>query len=114
VSAQLAGFDRRLVEAAMTVGATPRQALLRVTLPMLRASIVPSLVITFVLSWKSYTVSVFLVNKDSITLPLQLHAYLQYEYEPFVAAMSTILIITSAIFLLIAERTVGLVGVKKY
>jgi len=44
---------------------------------------------------------------------LQLRAYLQYEYEPFVAAMSTILIITSAVLLLVVDRTVGLVGVKK-
>jgi putative spermidine/putrescine transport system permease protein len=113
VAAQLAGFDRRLVEAAMTVGATPRQALVRVTLPLLRASIVPSLIITFVLSWNNYTVSVFLANKNWTTLPLQLRAYLQYEYEPFVAAMSTILIITSAVLLLVVDRTVGLVGVKK-
>jgi putative spermidine/putrescine transport system permease protein len=113
VTAQLANFDRRLVEAAMTVGATPKQALLRVTLPMLRASIIPSLIITFVLSWNNYTVSVFLANKDWITLPLQLRAYLVYEYEPFIAAMSTILIITSTILLIIVDRTVGLVGVKK-
>jgi putative spermidine/putrescine transport system permease protein len=113
VTAQLANFDRRLVEAAMTVGATPKQALVRVTLPLLRASIIPSLIITFVLSWNNYTVSVFLANKDWITLPLQLRAYLVYEYEPFIAAMSTILIITSAILLIIVDRTVGLVGVKK-
>jgi putative spermidine/putrescine transport system permease protein len=110
VMAQLAGFDRRLEEAAMSVGATPRQTLVRVTLPMLRASIVPSFITTFVLSWNNYTVSVFLANKDWTTLPLQLRAYLQYEYEPFVAAMATILIIASALLLLVVERTVGVTG----
>jgi len=110
VMAQLTGFDRRLEEAAMTVGATRRQTLFRVTLPLLRASIVPSFITTFVLSWNNYTVSVFLANKDWVTLPLQLRAYLQYEYEPFVAAMATILIITSAALLFIVERTVGVSG----
>jgi len=81
------------------IGATPSQALRRVTLPLLKASIVPSLIIVFVLSWNNYTVSVFLANKDWTTLPLQLRAYLQYEYEPFVAAMPTILIIASIILL---------------
>lgn len=110
VMAQLSGFDRRLEEAAMTVGATRRQTLFRVTFPMLRASIVPSFITTFVLSWNNYTVSVFLANKDWTTLPLQLRAYLQYEYEPFVAAMATLLIVASALLLFVVERTVGVSG----
>lgn len=113
VMAQMENFDMRLEEAALSVGATPRQALLRVTLPLLKASIVPSLIITFILSWNNYTVSVFLANKDWTTLPLQLRAYLQYEYEPFVAAMSTMLIIASAVLLVIVDRTVGLGGAKR-
>ncbi|HWW06364.1 ABC transporter permease [Collimonas sp.] len=110
VTAQLSRFDRRLEEAAMTVGATPRQALLKVTIPLLRASIVPSLIITFVLSWNNYTVSAFLAQTDWTTLPLQLRAYVQYEYEPFLAAMSTVLILISAVFLFIVERTFGMSG----
>lgn len=113
VIAQMENFDDRLEEAALSVGATPSQALRRVTLPLLKASIVPSLIIVFVLSWNNYTVSIFLANKDWTTLPLQLRAYLQYEYEPFVAAMSTILIIASIILLLIVDRTVGLGSVRK-
>ena len=113
VMAQMEGFDIRLEEAAMSVGATPWQALSRVTLPLLKASIIPSLIIVFVLSWNNYTVSIFLANKDWTTLPLQLRAYLQYEYEPFVAAMSTILIVASIVLLVIVDRTVGLGGVRK-
>lgn len=112
VMAQLEGFDARLEEAALTVGATPAQALRLVTLPLMKASVIPSLVITFVLSWNNYTISVFLASRDWITLPLQLRAYLQYENEPFVAAMSTILIILSVILLVILDRTVGLTGEK--
>ncbi|CAH1651399.1 Putative spermidine/putrescine transport system permease protein [Hyphomicrobiales bacterium] len=113
VMAQMEGFDVRLEEAALSVGATPRQALWRVTLPLLKASIIPSLIIVFVLSWNNYTVSVFLANKNWTTLPLQLRAYLQYEYEPFVAAMSTVLIVASVILLVIVDRTVGLGAVRK-
>ncbi len=113
VMAQMEGFDVRLEEAALSVGATPRQALWRVTLPLLKASIVPSLIIVFVLSWNNYTVSVFLASKDWTTLPLQLRAYLQYEYEPFVAAMSTILILASVVLLVIVDRTVGLGAVRR-
>jgi putative spermidine/putrescine transport system permease protein len=112
VMAQLEGFDSRLEEAALTVGATPTQALRLVTLPLLKASIIPSLIITFVLSWNNYTVSVFLASKDWITLPLQLRAYLQYEYEPFVAAMSTVLILISIVLLIVLDRTVGMTGEK--
>lgn len=112
VMAQMENFDMRLEEAALSVGATPRQALVRVTLPLLRASIIPSLIITFVLSWNNYTVSVFLANKDWTTLPLQLRAYLQYEYEPFVAAMSTLMILASAVLLFVVDKTVGLSGAR--
>lgn len=113
VLAQIEGFDERLEEAALSVGATPRQALWRVTLPLLKASIIPSLIIVFVLSWNNYTVSIFLAGREWITLPLQLRAYLQYEYEPFVAAMSTILILVSIVLLVVVDRTVGLGGEKK-
>ncbi|WP_102961438.1 ABC transporter permease [Mangrovicella endophytica] len=113
VMAQLEGFEGSLEEAALSVGATPRQALLRVTLPLLKASIIPSLIITFVLSWNNYTVSVFLASKDWVTLPLQLRAYLQYEYQPFVAAMSTMLIIASVVLLVLVDRTVGLGAMRK-
>ena len=113
VMAQMENFDTRLEEAALSVGATPRQALWRVTIPLLKASIIPSLLIVFVLSWNNYTISVFLANKDWTTLPLQLRAYLQYEYEPFVAAMSTILILASMVLLIIVDRTVGLGSVRK-
>lgn len=107
VIAHLAGFDKRLEEAAMTVGANPLQTLFRVTLPMLKASIVPSLIITFIMSWNNYTISVFLANADWTTLPLQLRAYLQYEYEPFVAAMSTILLVLSGALLYVSDRIFG-------
>ncbi|MDR1828742.1 MAG: ABC transporter permease [Methylobacteriaceae bacterium] len=110
VMAQMENFAPQLEEAALSVGATPRQALWRVTLPLLRASIVPSLIITFVLSWNNYTVSIFLADKNWATLPLQLRAYLQYEYEPFVAAMSTILILASVVLLLVVDRTIGFGG----
>jgi putative spermidine/putrescine transport system permease protein len=104
VLAQISGLNRSLEEAALTVGATPRQALFRVTLPMLKHSILPSLVLTFILSWNNYTVSVFLAGSNWTTLPLQLRAYLQYEYEPFIAAMSTILILISVLLLYLVER----------
>jgi putative spermidine/putrescine transport system permease protein len=111
VLAQLSGFDRGLEEAALVVGATPRQALLKITIPLLRNSIIPSLILTFILSWNNYTVSVFLAGSEWTTLPLQLRAYLQYEYEPFIAAMSTILIFVSAALLFAVNRIVG--GVPK-
>jgi len=113
VMAQMENFNMQLEEAALSVGATPRQALWRVTIPLLKPSIIPSLIIVFVLSWNNYTVSVFLANKDWTTLPLQLRAYLQYEYEPFVAAMSTVLIFISMILLVVLDRTVGLGNVKR-
>jgi len=113
VMAQMENFDMRLEEAALSVGATPFQALRRVTIPLLKPSIIPSLIIVFVLSWNNYTVSVFLANKDWTTLPLQLRAYLQYEYEPFVAAMSTVLILISMILLVVLDRTVGLGNVRR-
>lgn len=107
VMAQLAGFDIQLEEAAMTVGATRRQALWRVTLPMMKASIIPSFIITFILSWNNYTISIFLANRHWTTLPLQLRAYLQYEYEPFVAAMSTVLIVVSIVLVVLVDRLFG-------
>ncbi|MDW9626907.1 hypothetical protein RWA02_31895 (plasmid) [Sinorhizobium meliloti] len=81
------------------IGATPSQALPARNSAFAEGEHRSIADIVFVLSWNNYTISVFLANKDWTTLPLQLRAYLQYEYEPFVAAMSTILIIASIILL---------------
>lgn len=107
IVAQLEIFDRSMIEAALTVGANYRQAVMRVVLPLLKTSVVPSFVVTFVLSWNNYTISVFLAPNKWTTLPLQLRAYLQYEYEPFVASMSTVLILFSACVLLLVEKLYG-------
>ncbi|MCW5323252.1 ABC transporter permease [Verminephrobacter aporrectodeae subsp. tuberculatae] len=107
VLAQLVNFDSRLEEAAMSLGAKPITVFFRITLPLIRASVVPAFLLVFVLSWNNYTVSIFLAGTNWVTLPLQLRAYLQYEYEPFVAAMSTVLIIFSAFLLFVSERFFG-------
>ena len=65
VTAGLVGMDPRLEEAAMSLGATRVQAFFRVTLPLLRSSLVTGAVFAFIISFSDINLALFLAGAVS-------------------------------------------------
>jgi len=59
VSAALEGFDRSLLEAGRTLGATPLRVFTRVTLPLLRPALAAAALLTFMTSMASFSAPFF-------------------------------------------------------
>ena len=84
----LARLDPAYEQAAETLGASRRQVLRHVTLPLIRPGIVAGALFAFVISFDNVPVSIFLVDAETTTLPLAIISYLEYNFDPSVAAIT--------------------------
>jgi putative spermidine/putrescine transport system permease protein len=108
VLASMARMDPTLEEAGLVFGATRWQVLWHVTLPQLRGSIVAGCILSFILSFDDVSVSLFLGGTHSTTLPIAILSYMQYNFDPSIAAISAMLIIATLAVALVVERFFGL------
>ena len=108
VLAALARMDPALEEAGRVFGANSAQVLWHVTLPQLRGAITAGAVLSFILSFDDVSVSLFLSDADTTTLPIAIMSYLQYNFDPSIAAISAVLIVATHAAALLIERFFGL------
>jgi putative spermidine/putrescine transport system permease protein len=108
VSANLAGFDRSIEEAAQSLGATPLKTFFRITLPAIRPGIVAAALFGFVVSFGNLEMSMFLVGPGRTTLPITILQYLEYRIDPTVAAVSVLQILLIGAAMLVTDRFVKL------
>ena len=108
VSANLAGCDRSIEEAAQSLGATPFVTFFKVTLPVIRPGIVAAALFGFVVSFGNLEMSMFLVGPGRTTLPITILQYLEYRIDPTVAAVSVLQILLIGAAMLITDRFVKL------
>jgi len=113
ITANLMGLDTQVEEAALSLGATPLVALLRVTIPMIWAGIVAAALFSFVISFGNLELSLFLVAPGETTLPIAILQYLQWKIDPTIAAVSVLQIVVIGGGLLITDRFVSLTRVVR-
>ncbi len=105
VGAALQSADRSVEEAARNLGASEPLTLLTVTLPLVRSSIAGAAFFAFVTSFDEVTVTLFLSGPRLETLPMKILLSVEYETEPTVAAISTILIAFTAAVAALMSRS---------
>lgn len=93
VSSALMSFDRRLEQAAMSLGSGPFTTFARVTLPLIAPSLASGAVFAFVTSFDEVVTSVFLSGPDLTTLPVQMWSGVRVQIDPTVAAVSSMLLL---------------------
>lgn len=108
ISASLYGFDKSLEEASLVLGANHVKTFYKIVLPIVRPGIVVALIFAFITSFDNFTVSMFLINADTVTLPIRILTFLQWQFDPSVAAISALLIALTFVVIMIVEKAVGL------
>lgn len=93
VLASLSRVDETLEEASMTLGAGPLQTFFLVTLPLIKPGIVAGAIFSFILSFDDVAASMFLMDAHTSTLPIAIMSYLEYNFDPSIAAISSLLIV---------------------
>ena len=100
VSATLQGFDERLEQAAMNLGATPWRTFWQVTFPIIRPGVFAGALFAFISSFDELVVALFVSGTSAVTLPRKMWESIRFEIDPTIAAVSTMLIVlTGALFL---------------
>lgn len=108
ILASLARLDPAVEEAARTLGASALRCFVLVTLPLVRPGVVAGMLFAFIVSFDNVSLSLFLTNARTNTLPIAILNYVEYNFDPSVAAISTMLVAFSLGAALLVERLVGL------
>lgn len=103
----LAGFDRRIEQAAISLGAGRITLLRRITLPLLLSGIAGGWVLAFITSLDDLTVTIFVAPAALTTLPVRVFNYIDSMTDPLVAAVSTSLIVLTGGLMLLLDRLYG-------
>jgi ABC-type spermidine/putrescine transport system permease subunit II len=101
--AGLRDFDRALEQAAEGLGASRLQTLRRITLPILRPSLISAGLLAFISSFDEVVVALFLAGAR-MTLPKKMFDNILIEIDPTIAAVSVMQILLVAIVLFLIGR----------
>lgn len=101
VYAKFLELDTRLTEASLVLGASPIQTFFKVTLPLLRPSLVSTGLLVFIISFDDFILAYFCAGSSSQTLSLYIMSMLRSGVSPIVNALSAVLLALSTLFALI-------------
>jgi spermidine/putrescine transport system permease protein len=106
VLARLEGMDGALEEAAMILGADEVTTFWKVTVPQLWPGILAGALLAFTMSFDDYVITSFVSGSGSSTLPIVVYGMVRKNVEPSINAISTIILLVTAILIYVADRLV--------
>ncbi len=108
VVAVLQRFNPRLEEAALSLGAGPWSTFRRVTFPVIMPGIYVGALYGFMISFSDLPVSLMLAGSGFRTFPVEMFQAMDYDFNPAMLAVSTLIIVFSLAVLILVQRLVGL------
>ena len=113
LEATLRGIGPELEWAAMSLGARPSRALIRVTVPLALRGIVAAFLLAFLMSFSEVTVTIFMTGPAQQTLPVRIFNYVSDRIDPTVAAVSALIIALTLALVFVLNLVGGLRQVAK-
>lgn len=101
VKARLTGFDRRLEEAAMDLGATELRTFLRITLPLIAPGVGAAALLAFALSLDDFVITNF-THGTVVTFPLYIWGAARIGVPPQVNVIGTMIFLIAVGIMLVA------------
>ena len=104
IISRLNGFDPRLEDAAMDLGASYPVTLVRVVLPIIAPALVSAWITAFTVSFDEFALALFLAG-TSPTFPVYLFSQLRFANRlPIMIALAVLMMIGTLLLVLFAER----------
>ena len=97
---KLRKLDPNLADAAMDLGATPLQTLMKVIVPQITPSIISAALLAFTMSFDDFVISYFVSGDGVKNISIQVYAMTK-RINPSVNALSTIMVAVVSLFLII-------------
>ena len=101
IYARFLELDYRMTEASLVLGATPIQTFFKVTLPLMRPSLIVTGLLVFIISFDDFILSYFCAGSTSQTLSLFILSMLRSGISPIVNALSAVLLLFSSVLVLL-------------
>lgn len=108
VGAVLQRFNPRWEEAALSLGASRWATFRRVTLPLIMPGVFAGALYAFIVSFSDIPVALFLVSERYTTFPLEIFHAIEFDFNPAMLSISTLIIFFSLGVLLVIQRILGL------
>jgi ABC-type spermidine/putrescine transport system permease subunit II len=100
VRSRAVSLDPRMEEAARDLGASPREAFVHVTLPLIASAVAAGALMSFALSFDDLIITSFNAGVGSSTLPLYIYSRIKFGVTPEINAVSTIVVTLTAVGIL--------------
>ena len=98
---KLRQLDDNVAEAAMDLGATPWQALIKVIIPQITPAIISAALIAFSMSFDDFVISFFTAGVGINNISM--YVYSMKRYNPSVNALSTLIVVVITIILILVN-----------
>lgn len=102
VRGRLSGLDPALREAALDLGATERQVLWDVTIPLIAPAILSGTLLAFAMSLDDVVISSFLTGAELNTLPIKVYSQVKVGVKPEVNALCTVILLVTFLIVVAA------------
>lgn len=102
VSAGLTKLAPSVEEAAYVLGASPLKTIMLVTLPLIKPALIAGAFFSFIISFDELVVALFLTGPSMSTLPILIYSDIQFNLNPSISAVSSVLIIATVVLGLIS------------
>ncbi|HSV56437.1 MAG TPA: ABC transporter permease [Magnetospirillaceae bacterium] len=112
VLARLDEFDYSIIEAARDLGATERQTLWKVILPVSIPGIVSGFLTAVTLSLEDFVITFFVAGPGSTTLPLYVYSMIRFGVSPVINALSVVMIAGTVVIAILARNFLKYIAQK--
>jgi len=106
VKARMESFDFSISEVARDLGATERQALTKIIIPMISPSIYSGFILAITMSLEDFIITFFVSGPGSTTLPLYIFSLIRFGITPVINAMCFFIILSLTICVFTMKRFV--------
>lgn len=103
VTATLSSFDRTLMRAGESLGASPSTVFFRVVMPLILPGMISGALFAFGTSFDEVIAVIFIAGPEQRTLPRQMFSGIREQISPTITAAATVLIILSTLMLVTVE-----------
>jgi putative spermidine/putrescine transport system permease protein len=103
VTATLSSFDRTLMRAGESLGASPSTTFFKVVMPLILPGMISGALFAFVTSFDEVIVIIFIAGPEQNTLPRQMFSGIRELISPTITAAASVLIVFSTFMLLAVE-----------
>ena len=111
VTSSLSNFDFAVEEAACSLGATRLYTFFNIVIPNIKSGIASACIMAVINSFNNVSLSAFLTGPGVSMLPIEIMSYVEYHFDPTIAALATILMAVTLGVMLLIEKTLGLQSV---